>query len=100
MISNYNLTKMTIENNANDITVSGNITARRVEEINVHSSQDFFMHTFLERLGMKITLMQPWYGFAELQQNDSCHLAAVYETPVQKVLKQIVLLDAQLGLEL
>ena len=77
-------------NNANDITVSGNITARRVEEINVHSSQDFFMHTFLERLGMKITLMQPWYGFAELQQNDSCHLAAVYETPVQKVLKQML----------
>ena len=39
-------------NNANDITVSGNITARRMEEINVYSSQDFFMHTFLERLGV------------------------------------------------
>ena len=77
-------------NNANDITVSGNITARRVEEINVYSSQDFFMHTFLERLGMKFTLMQPWYNFAELQKDSTCQLIAVYETSVQKVLKQMM----------
>ncbi len=77
-------------NNANDITVSGNITARRVEEINVYSSQDFFMHTFLERLGTKFTLMQPWYSFAELQKDSTCQLIAVYETSVQKVLKQMM----------
>lgn len=77
-------------NNANDITVSGNITARRVEEINVYSSQDFFMHTFLERLGVKFTLMQPWYSFAELQKDSTCQLIAVYETSVQKVLKQMM----------
>lgn len=77
-------------NNANEITVSGNITARRVEEINVYSSQDFFMHTFLERLGMKFTLMQPWYSFAELQKDSTCQLMAVYETSVQKVLKQMM----------
>lgn len=77
-------------NNANDITVSGNITARRVEEINVYSSQDFFMHTFLERLGVKFTLMQPWYSFAELQKDSTCQLMAVYETSVQKVLKQMM----------
>ena len=73
-------------NNANEITVSGNITARRVEEINVYSSQDFFMHTFLERLGVK----QPWYNFAELQKDSTCQLIAVYETSVQKVLKQMM----------
>jgi len=77
-------------NNANEITVSGNITARRVEEINVYSSQDFFMHTFLERLGMKFTLMQPWYSFAELQKDSTCQLMAFYETSVQKVLKQMM----------
>lgn len=77
-------------NNANEITVSGNITARRVEEINVYSSQDFFMHTFLERLGMKFTLMQPWYNFAELQKDSTCQLMAFYETSVQKVLKQMM----------
>ena len=77
-------------NNANDITVSGNITARRVEEINVYSSQDFFMHTFLERLGTKFTLMQAWYSFAELQKDSTCQLIAVYETSVQKVLKQMM----------
>ena len=77
-------------NNTNDITVSGNITARRVEEINVYSSQDFFMHTFLERLGMRFTLLQPWYSFTELQKNDSCQLVAVYETSVSKVLRQML----------
>ena len=77
-------------NNANDITVSGNITARRLEEINVYSSQNFFMHTFLERLGMRFTLLQPWYNFAEMQRNDSCQLVAVYETPVSKVLRQML----------
>jgi len=77
-------------NNANEITVSGNITARRVEEINVYSSQDFFMHTFLERLGVKFTLMQPWYSFAELQKDSTCQLMAFYETSVQKVLKQMM----------
>ncbi|MBO7417772.1 MAG: D-alanyl-D-alanine carboxypeptidase/D-alanyl-D-alanine-endopeptidase [Bacteroidaceae bacterium] len=77
-------------NNANDITLSGNITARRVEEINVYSSQDFFMHTFLERLGMRFTLLQPWYNFAELEKNDSCQLVAAYETPVSKVLRQML----------
>ncbi len=77
-------------NNANDITVSGNITARRIEEINVYSSQDFFMHTFLERLGMRFTILQPWYNFAEMQRNDSCQQVAVYETPVSKVLRQML----------
>ncbi|MCR4765245.1 MAG: D-alanyl-D-alanine carboxypeptidase/D-alanyl-D-alanine-endopeptidase [Bacteroidaceae bacterium] len=77
-------------NNSNDITVSGNVSARRVDEINVYSSQDFFMHTFLDRLGMRFTLMQPWYNFAELQKNDSCQLVAEYETPVQKVLQQMM----------
>ena len=77
-------------NNANDITVSGNVSARRMDEINVYSSQDFFMHTFLDRLGMRFTMMQPWYNFAELQKDDSCQLVAVYETSVQKVLKQML----------
>ncbi len=77
-------------NNSNDIIVNGNITARRVDEINVYSSQDFFMHTFLERLGNRITILNPWYSFAELQKNDSCQLVAVYETQVSKVLQQML----------
>ena len=77
-------------NNANDITVTGNITARRVEEINVYSSQDMFMHTFLERLGQRLTMLSPWYSFAELQKDDDAHLIGVYETPIQKVLDQML----------
>ena len=77
-------------NNANEIIVSGNITSRRVEEINVYSSQDYFMHTFLDRLGSRFTLLQPWYSFAELQNDSTCQLVAVYETSVQKVLKHMM----------
>ena len=48
------------------------------------------MHTFLDRLGMRFTLIQPWYSFAELQKDATCQLVAVYETSVQKVLKQMM----------
>ena len=77
-------------NNDNEITVSGNITARRVDEINVYSSQDLFMHTFLERLGQCITILSPWYSFAELEKDKDAHQVAVYETPMQKVLDQML----------
>ena len=46
--------------NKNDIVVKGNVESRRVGEVNVVSSQDFFMHTFVERLQKKgITVAQP-----------------------------------------
>lgn len=32
------------------ITVTGNVDARRAGTVNIFSSQDFFMHTFMERL--------------------------------------------------
>ena len=34
--------------NGNDITVSGNVDGKRTGTVNIYSSQDFFMHTFLE----------------------------------------------------
>ena len=48
------------------------------------------MHTFLDRLGSRFTLLQPWYSFAELQNDSTCQLVAVYETSVQKVLKHMM----------
>lgn len=36
--------------NGNNITVTGNVDARRAGTVNIFSSQDFFMHTFMERL--------------------------------------------------
>ena len=31
------------------LIVSGNVENRRIGDVNVYSSQDFFMHTFVER---------------------------------------------------
>lgn len=36
--------------NGNHLTVTGSVDARRAGAVNVFSSQDFFMHTFMERL--------------------------------------------------
>lgn len=36
--------------NGNDIIVTGNVDGRRSGTVNIYSSQDFFMHTFVERL--------------------------------------------------
>ena len=37
-------------NNENDILINGNIEQRQGRELSLYSSQDFFMHTFVERL--------------------------------------------------
>lgn len=39
--------------NGNELAVSGNVDGRRTGTVNIYSSQDFFMHTFLERLRAK-----------------------------------------------
>lgn len=39
--------------NGNHLTVTGNVDARRMGTVNLFSSQDFFMHTFVERLHAK-----------------------------------------------
>lgn len=36
--------------NKNNLIVSGNVENRRIGDVNVYSSQDFFLHTFVERL--------------------------------------------------
>lgn len=36
--------------NGNNIIVTGNVDGRRSGTVNIYSSQDFFMHTFVERL--------------------------------------------------
>lgn len=81
--------------NSNEILVSGNVTARQTRTINLYSSQDFFMHTFAERLqtaGIRSLRAVPdsLYGFSPLQRDSLCTLLAVHETSAQRVLDEML----------
>ena len=81
--------------NSNEILVSGNVTARQTRTINLYSSQDFFMHTFAERLsaaGIRASQASPdsLYDFAPLLRDSLCTLLAVHETSAQRVLDEMM----------
>lgn len=76
--------------NKNDIIVKGNIESKRVGEVNIVPSQDFFMHTFVERLQEKgITLEHP-YAYAEFVEDSTAARMARIECSVQRVINQIM----------
>ena len=101
----------------NNITVTGNVDARRAGTVNIFSSQDFFMHTFMERLQARGIRCIPAaeaespenevaeseafetgkpsstassYLFGEFRQDSLSVRMASYETSVQDVVKQIM----------
>jgi D-alanyl-D-alanine carboxypeptidase/D-alanyl-D-alanine-endopeptidase (penicillin-binding protein 4) len=76
--------------NKNDIIVKGNVEGNCVGEVNVAPSQDFFMHTFVERLRKKgIAIEQP-YGYAEFVQDSTAVRITRMECPVQQVIDRIM----------
>lgn len=76
--------------NKNDIIVQGNIDAQRSGEVNIVPSQDFFMHTFVERLEAKgIALAQP-YAYAEFLEDSTAVRMARIECSVQQVVNRIM----------
>lgn len=76
--------------NGNNIIVKGNVDGKRAGTVNIFSSQDFFMHTFLERLQQKGIHCPPAYAFCELQKDSLSVRMAVFETPTQSVVNQIM----------
>lgn len=77
--------------NGNDIIVTGNVDGRRSGTVNIYSSQDFFMHTFVERLQARgICCPSPAYAFAEFLPDSLSVLITAYETSVQDVVKEIM----------
>lgn len=77
--------------NGNDIIVTGNVDGRRSGTVNIYSSQDFFMHTFVERLQARgICCPSPAYSFAEFLPDSLSILVTAYETSVQDVVKEIM----------
>ncbi|MBL3917740.1 D-alanyl-D-alanine carboxypeptidase/D-alanyl-D-alanine endopeptidase [Bacteroides thetaiotaomicron] len=75
--------------NGNNLIVTGNVPTFRKDLINIYDSGSFFMHTFLERLRAKGIVVPESYGFTELP-SDGAEQMARWETPVQKVLNQLM----------
>lgn len=76
--------------NTNDIVVSGNVEGRRKDEVNMYASQNFFLHTFLDRLREKGLEVTGGYAFADFQKDDRSVRMAHWECPVQQVVDQIM----------
>ena len=68
------------------------MTKRQTRTLNLYSSQDFFMHTFAERLraaGVRC-LSDSLYAFGELTRDSLATLLAVHETSAQRVLDEML----------
>lgn len=76
--------------NTNNIIVKGNVETRRTDAVNLYSPQDFFMHTFLERLQAKGVQISGGYAFAGFAKDSLSVRMSGWETPVQKVVDQIM----------
>lgn len=76
--------------NGNNIVVKGNVEGKRTGMVNIYSSRDFFMHTFLERLQAKGIQCPVNYAFNELQKDTLSVQIALFETAIQDVINQIM----------
>lgn len=76
--------------NKNNITVTGNVEGRRSADINVFSSQDFFMHAFLEKLRNKGIEVPLNYAFSVFTPDSLSVCMARSECSVQEVVTQIM----------
>ena len=74
--------------NSNTLVATGNVSGRTARVINIYSSQDFFMHTFVERLQHRGVAADPVYGFRQFHPDSLSVRVAVHETPMQAVLNQ------------
>jgi len=76
--------------NGNNIVVKGNIEKTQEGEINVYRSQDFFMHTLVERLMQRGIEVNPGYAFAELIPDSTAVNIIRLEEPMPEVLNDIM----------
>ena len=77
-------------NNSNEIVVSGNVEQRQSTEMSLYSSKDFFMHTFIQRLGERGIHALNGYAFDALVIDSLSTMAARFETPFQQVASEIL----------
>ncbi|MBQ8673943.1 MAG: D-alanyl-D-alanine carboxypeptidase/D-alanyl-D-alanine-endopeptidase [Bacteroides sp.] len=76
--------------NGNRISIAGNVDSRRQTSVNLYSSQDFFMHTFTERLQARGITSPTTYSYKELQKDTLVVRIASFETATQAVVDEIM----------
>lgn len=76
--------------NDNRILVKGDVQSRRKDAVSVASSQDFFMHAFLEKLRAKGIEVTGGYAFSDFEKDDASVQVSCWETPVQDVVNQLM----------
>lgn len=77
-------------NHSNTIYIRGNVDRGASRELNIVSSQDFFMHTFVERLAARGISLDSVYQFKELIKDSLSQCVAQHHTPFQKVLDKVM----------
>ncbi|EJX00540.1 D-alanyl-D-alanine carboxypeptidase/D-alanyl-D-alanine-endopeptidase [gut metagenome] len=89
----FRVTRNWLEN-GNRIFVSGSVERKRSESVNLYASQDYFMHTLIERLQAADILLEDttgvFYSFKEFRPDSISIRLAVCETPVAAVVKEIM----------
>lgn len=76
--------------NGNNIIVTGNVEGRRAGTVNIFSSQDFFMRTFMDRLQARGIRCTSDYAFNEFRQDSISVQMVKYETSMQDVVNEIM----------
>lgn len=76
--------------NGNTIIVTGNVDGRRAGTVNIFSSEDFFMRTFMDRLQARGIRCTSDYAFGEFQKDSVSVQMVCYETAMQDVVNQIM----------
>lgn len=85
----FSLSRSWLENK-NDIIVQGNVNRRIQDAVNVYSSQDFFMHSLLDRLVAKGIDVSGGYAFAEFQPDATSVRVSHWDSPIQEVLNELM----------
>lgn len=76
--------------NGNNIIVTGNVDGRRAGTVNIFSSENFFMRTFMDRLQARGIRCTSDYAFGEFQKDSVSVQMVCYETSMQDVVNEIM----------
>ncbi|NDW13554.1 D-alanyl-D-alanine carboxypeptidase/D-alanyl-D-alanine-endopeptidase [Bacteroides sp. 214] len=76
--------------NGNEIIVTGNVDRQRTGTVNMYTTQNFFMHTLVERLQQKGIELDSNYEYAEFTSDSTAVLVTCLEQTVDDVLRDIM----------
>ncbi|NCC10733.1 MAG: D-alanyl-D-alanine carboxypeptidase/D-alanyl-D-alanine-endopeptidase [Bacteroidia bacterium] len=85
----FKVTRRWMENQ-NDLLIAGNVERCTIGWVNIHSSADFFMRTFLDRLAAKGISAPDTYRYRPFVAEPQASCLATWQTAMQQVLNQLM----------